>query len=380
MKGDFCILGVNGLQGVIVAEKLLQDKHKIIGIDKYDTKVKGLKTNSDFKFKNIDVADELIFSSFLTKLNCNIIINCCDMHLNTFVYKQCLQHKKHCIDLGSSIFDTKKQLKLNSQFNKNNIIGITGCGSVPGIGNIMVKHLLDIFGSFDTIHMGFAWDSNIKNFVIPFSLKSILEECTANPIYIKNNTLASAKPFEIVKHLDLTAVGKQLGFVVHHPETFTLFKNFNKLGVKNINFYASFPKHSMEKIKFLIDLGFSNHTPVQITSDVKISPIELLGPVTNSLVSPINYTETENLWVEVFFKNTKTLMECIVPPISKWEHHGCNVDTGFPAAIIAQQIFNKTITKTGSFAPEEVITPKPFFKELQNYGFRFLLNKQPIDF
>lgn len=380
MKYDFCVLGVNGLQGTIVAEKLLSKNYKVIGCDKYNSRTKTLKASSNFKFQKLDITDKLNFSLFLDNSNSDIVINCCDMHLNTFVYKQCVLHKKHCIDLGSTIPDTKLQLKLNESFKKRNLIGITGCGSVPGIGNVMVKYLFEKFGQFESINMGFAWDSNIKNFVIPFSLKSILEECTQDPIYVQDKQFVTIKPFEIVKPLELTAVGQQVGFVVHHPETLTLFEKYKNNGLKNIKFFASFPEHSMEKIKFLIDLGFSSHEPIKINDKIEMSPIELLGPITNKLVPPLDYTETETLWVEAFRENKRVLMECVVPPVKNWEQHGCNIDTGFPAAIIAEYVYNNVMLRYGSFSPEEVIDFKIFLKDLQNCGFKFLIDKQPICF
>jgi saccharopine dehydrogenase-like NADP-dependent oxidoreductase len=58
-------------------------------------------------------------------------------------------------------------------------------------------------------------------------------------------------------------------------------------------------------------------------------------------------------------------MECIVPPLKGWEDAGCNIDTGMPASIMAQMIFNKTLNQPGSYSPEFIIPPEPFFKELR---------------
>ena len=57
-------------------------------------------------------------------------------------------------------------------------------------------------------------------------------------------------------------------------------------------------------------------------------------------------------------------MECLVPPLKGWEDAGCNIDTGFPASIIAQMIKRGVIKKRGSFAPEAVVPEKPFFAAL----------------
>ena len=58
-------------------------------------------------------------------------------------------------------------------------------------------------------------------------------------------------------------------------------------------------------------------------------------------------------------------MECIVPTLKGWEDAGCNIDTGMPASIIAQMIKEKIINEPGSYAPEAVVPPEPFFAELR---------------
>ena len=84
---------------------------------------------------------------------------------------------------------------------------------------------------------------------------------------------------------------------------------------------------------------------------------------------PKGYTETENLWVLIKGKHNgkakEIMMECIVPPLKGWEDAGCNIDTGMPASIMAQMILKKVITKPGSYAPESIVPPGLFFKELR---------------
>ena len=57
-------------------------------------------------------------------------------------------------------------------------------------------------------------------------------------------------------------------------------------------------------------------------------------------------------------------MECIVPPLKGWEWTGSDIDTGMPASIIAQMIFNNLINEPGSYSPEFIVSPKEFFQEL----------------
>ena len=57
-------------------------------------------------------------------------------------------------------------------------------------------------------------------------------------------------------------------------------------------------------------------------------------------------------------------MDCTAGTLPGWEDATCNVDTGFPAAILAEMIFKNEIPDRGMFSPEFVIPPIPFFAEL----------------
>ena len=72
-------------------------------------------------------------------------------------------------------------------------------------------------------------------------------------------------------------------------------------------------------------------------------------------------------------------MECLVPPLKGWEEAGCNIDTGFPAVIIAKMIKDGIITERGSFAPEAVVPEKDFFEELAKKKLRVYENGRAIN-
>ena len=193
-----------------------------------------------------------------------------------------------------------------------------------------------------------------------------------------------SKPLEIVIEKDFRLIGRQKSFLVQHPELFTFFHYFKDQGLKNVRFFAGFPNHSLEKIYTLIELGFHSDKPVVIPElKGKIAPFDLLNPVFKRLKSPKGYTESENLWLEVSgtqdSKPKTILMECLVPPIKGWEMHGCNIDTGFPAVIIAKMIKDKIIKQHGSFAPEAIVPEKEFFKELKKKGLTVYENGKMIN-
>ena len=387
MKYDFIVLGADGLQGQIVVRDLLERGYTVFACDIYKSKIGSIirkygPSRSFFSF--VDLRDIKATTAAILESGADTVINCADMYWNVNVYRACIEAKTHCVDLGSWIELTEEQLAMTTLFKKIKRTAITGCGSVPGIGNVMLRYVAKKLDTLISADVGFAWSSNQKKFVVPFSMKSILEEFTYSPRYIKNGKVVESKPLEIFLEKDFRLIGHQKSFLVQHPELFTFFHYFKNQGLKNVRFFAGFPSHSLEKIYTLIELGFHSDKPVEIPElKGKIAPFDLLNPIFKRLKTPRGYTESENLWLEVKgIKNSKSqtiLMECLVPPIKAWERHGCNIDTGFPATIIAKMIKDGVIKTPGSFAPEAIVPENYFFAELKKKGLAVYENGQIIN-
>jgi saccharopine dehydrogenase-like NADP-dependent oxidoreductase len=280
---------------------------------------------------------------------------------------------------------------MDSELKKKEVISITGCGSVPGIGNVMLRYAVPKFDRIDDVDVGFNWDSNMKKFVVPFSIQSIIEEFTSPATIIQNHRVKKVKPMdsmlicsykgvEICNHREIE---KEPQFNVgHHPETYTFYRFCRDKGIKNVRFFAGFPKHSFDTINTMIELGLGSKEPLKYKG-VKIKPIEYLTQVLKRIKIPKLYTEKENLWVEIRGKKNgkkkKIIMECIVPTLKGWEDAGCNVDTGMPASIIAQMIKEGTIKEKGSYSPEDVVPPDIFFELLSKRNMKVLENGKRIN-
>ena len=372
---DFVVLGAAGMQGKIVSRYLLEQGYSILMCDKLKPINGGLKLLNSYprkaKFFGLDVRDVEETTNVIKKSGADVVVNCVEGDWNLHVLEACMQAKVHSIDLGSEIWMTKKQLRMNKELRNLGLTHITGCGSVPGIGNIMLKHASEKFDSIDTVEVGFAWNSNMKKFVVPFSMTSITEEFTDLAHVVENGKMKKIVPLETIEEREFTAIGRQKCFIARHPETYTFYRYFKNKGIQNIRFYAGFPDHSFETIKNIIELGLGSQKKIDYEGKM-ISPIEFLSIVLRETEPPREYREAENLWLRIYGRknNSKKFiqMECIVPTLDGWESAGCNVDTGIPAGIIAIMIKNGVIKERGSFSPEAIVPTKEFFKELaKNY-------------
>ncbi len=373
MKYNFLVLGSSGMQGRIVVKDLLESGFKVYCADLYrDGSEENLAQYMGTPFAFIDLRNYDDFLTFLKTISVEVVINCVEGDWNHDVYRACLESGVHVIDLGSDIPMTKSQLGMDKNFKKANLTAITGCGSTPGINNIMMKHASQFFDQIDTIEVGFAWDSNIKKFVVPFSIESIIEELTEPAPVLENGVWLEKNPIESEITKEIREVGSQKLYFVHHPETYTFMHEYKKFNPKNIRFYAGFPEHSIEVLRKIIELGLGEKKLLTFEK-TEIRPVDALSRILTRLPRPHNYTEKENLWVEVSGTGKSggikiIHMECIVSTLPGWTEAGCNVDTGLPASIIGQMIIDGRINGRGSFTPDSIVPVDQFFLELKKKG------------
>jgi saccharopine dehydrogenase (NAD+, L-lysine-forming) len=383
-KFDFVVLGATGMQGRIVSRDLLKNGYSVLlcGRDKPRVSKIMEKYKKETAFEHIEMTDIESVAEIIKNSGADVVVNCVEGDWNLNALKACLKAKANCLDLGSEIEMTEEQLAFDEKLKKQNLISLTGCGSVPGVGNIMLNYASEKFDAINEVKVGFAWNSNLKKFIVPFSIQSIIEEFTDPAPIVKNSKFIKKVPLETIIEKSFTEIGRQKCFFVRHPETFTFFKYFKDKGLKNIKFYAGFPDHSFEKIISLIDFGLGSKEEI-LFKGIKIKPVEFLTEVLKRIEIPKNYKEKENLWVEINgMKNgssKKILMECLVPTLKGWEDAGCNIDTGMPASIMAQMIKKNIIKEKGSFSPERAVPPLPFFKELKKRKMIVLENGKKIN-
>lgn len=357
------------MQGRIAARDLLENGCSVFIADLNREGALKLLQYPKTRFDFVDLRNVEDTAALIKKIRPGVVLNCAEGDWNLNVYQVCLEAATHVLDLGSEIPMTQDQLAMHFDFQKKNLIAITGCGSTPGINNVMLNHARQFFTTIDTVELGFAWDSNIKKFVVPFSIQSIVEEFTDPAPIIKDNYWLEVNPMDNIEERQFREIGKQKCFFVRHPETHTIYISNQKNGLRNVRFYAGFPDHSMNTIRTFIDSGLGSKKPFLMGSK-EIVPVEVLANTLRKIPIPDGYTEKENLWVHIWGKKDnqpqEVLMECIVNTLPGWEDAGCNIDTGMPASIMAQMIKDRRINARGSYEPSSIVPTQEFFKELRS--------------
>lgn len=383
-KYDFLIFGAGGMQGKIVVKDLLERGYKLFISDVYQHHIDALQEQfQPIDYEILDLRNKKRTFDLIKKIKPFLVINCAEADWNVDVYLACLKNKVNVIDLGSDDRTmTKRQLSMDTAFRKRKLIAITGCGSTPGVNNIMLDYAVGFLDSVHTVEAGFAWNSNIKEFVVPFSIPSIVEEFTAPASFVKNNKWFKKNPLETIKGRRYQEIGRNKCFLVRHPEPYTFYFYYKNKGLKNIKFYAGFPTHSFSTIYNFINLGLASTKKIKINGS-EIVPLEFLTEILRESKMPEGYKEKEVLWVQVIGKKNnkrkEIYMECITETLPGWEFAGCNIDTGIPASIIARMIINHQIKAWGSFAPEAVVPKEEFFRALKEKGMDVYMNGRLIN-
>ncbi len=364
MAYDFVVIGATGLQGRIVSRDLLEKGYRVLLCGRKQHKLEPLLRRKQAVFNYLELKDNAHTAQTLRNADAQVVVNCAEGDYNLDVQRISLKTGSHYVDLGSDVGMTRKQFAMHKAFQRKKLTAMTGCGSVPGIGNVMLRYANEKLDTVTNAEAGFAWTANMPAFVVPFSITSIIEEFTDKPTIVEKEHFKKVEPLGNDHVMRFMEIGNQREFLVRHPETYTFYEYLKPKGVKNVQFYAGFPDFSYEIIMAFIKSGLGSRE----TMPDGMRPIDHLAEALKANKAPEGYREKENLWVTVTGTKDgkpKTIkMNCIVPTLRGWEEHGCNIDTGLPCSIMAQMIKEGVITETGSRSPEFFVPVQPFFETI----------------
>lgn len=294
-------------------------------------------------------------------MRCSIVINCTQYNLNLHVMRACLIAKKSYLDLGGLFHMTKKQLKLDGKFKKRGLTAILGCGSTPGITNILAAYGAQKLDTISEIHIRFADCNFLKSkFSFPYSSETIKDEFTKPAAVFSKGRMKFVQALTgREEEIFPKPVGKVEEFYALHSELATFPSSFAQKGLRECSFKISSPKSF---IKAVINI---------IKNPKKMRGMENMGIAPVAKPNDIEY-------IRVRMKGTKNgraehlTLDCITRSKAQWNAPAGALDTGIPPSIIAQMILAKTIRKKGVLPPEQCVPVKKFFEELKRRGIRIM--------
>ena len=377
MKKVIGILGL-GSMGKIIAKDLAKTYNgKIIYLAREINSVKSLakKYNAEIRYADVSKPKTLVkaFNGI------DVLIHAVHHEFNLDVMEACLKSKTNYIDLGGLYHYTKKQLKLNNQFQKANLTAIIGMGASPGITNVLAKYASKFLDKIENIEIkigykDFSTYKQISPLSASYSMQTILEEFSWKPAVFINGKIKFVEPISGREEYNFPEpIGMQKPQYTIHSEIATLPYTLN---AKNVSFKIAFDDEFVNKIKMLKENGFISDEKIKINNNefnIKEVSAEILKKLPKTIPEKIN--QYEIIRVIVSDKHKKIIMDAKIQGINET----IDKDTGVPPSIISQMIADGKIKDKGVFPPESVIPREYFFKELAKRRIYIYKNNKRIN-
>jgi len=325
-----------------------------------------------FKRKNVtgtgvDVKDHAALVKLLK--GADVVMNAVVYRMNLDVMRAALEAGCGYVDLGGLFHMTRKQLKLHSKFKKKGLIAILGCGSTPGITNVMAAYGARDLDRIDDIRMTFAAhsDSMYKtHFVLPYSFYTLADEFRDRPAVFENGRMRFVEPMTGEHDFIFPEpIGKVTGFYTLHSELATFPSSFRHKGLKNCSFRVTFDHDFVHDMKLFIEAGMTSTKPVKI-GGCSVRPIDVAAKEMERLMPRGKIKDIEYVRVELDGRKDGRKRTVVVDGITK-SVGGVPAgtrDTAIPLSICAQMVAKGRIKSRGVMAPESCVQPEEFFREL----------------
>lgn len=312
----------------------------------------------------------------------DVVVNCAQYYTNLKAMEACLDAGCHYLDLGGLFHMTRKQLRLHQRFRRKRLTAVLGCGSTPGITNVMARYGSEMLDRVEEIHISFAGHdfstSPRMPFVLPYSAYTLLDEFTAHPAVLAKGKLKFVRPLSGKQTFIFPdPIGSVTGFYTLHSELATFPQSFKKKGLKECSFRVTFPEAFMDKMTFLLELGLGSTHRVAgdaTMRDVVAKELNRFLPREDVPVHDIEYIRVVLKGREKK-RGVELVLDCLAHSDSRHHFAAGSVDTGTPPSIIAQMIARHEIRERGVLAPETCVLPVRFFEELKKRGMHLSMEK-----
>lgn len=311
--------------------------------------------------------------------NADVVVNCVNYYFNLHVMRACLSAGVHYIDLGGLFHVTKKQLTLHNQFKRKGLLAILGCGSTPGITNVLAAYGARSFDRVDEVHISFGDKDFTKYeqpFVLPYTLQTLFDEYMLKPAVLMKKKMKLVEPLSDKATVDFPLpVGKQHGFYTLHSELATLPASFH---LKECSFRATFDRQFTEQLQFLIRVGFASKNALHVDG-ADVIPRNFTAKLMEQWLPKkgTKINDMELLRVELCGKkkgrSAGKVMYCATR--SRYNIPAGTYDTAVPASVIAQMVAHGQIKTKGVLPPERCVPVELFFKELKKRGMKIFTRK-----
>jgi lysine 6-dehydrogenase len=286
----------------------------------------------------------------------DVLVNAASYRVNLDAMRACLWGGCHYIDLGGLYWQTDRQLELDGEFERAQLLALLGMGSSPGKTNVMAVQAVRELGAepreLRVVAAGRDLDPPRGGLSFPYALQTLIDEITMRPVIVEDGEPVEIEP--------LTSGGEvDFGEPIGRGETiYTLHSELR-------TFPASF---RCEKASFRLSLA--DATLKTLRKLAKSSGEKEREAAARRSLPPSSNTVSTHV-VEAFDDGRAVRVRAVTRPLERWDLGGGIVSTGAPAAAAVRLVARGKITATGVRPPEACVAPEDLFPELVVHGTTF---------
>ena len=300
----------------------------------------------------------------------------------------------HYLDLGGLFHMTRRQLPLARAFARGGRMAILGIGSAPGILNVLAARAARDLETVSEVHCLVGASDRTRYREAPplgfgYSVDTLLDEFSMPSAVFRDGAwrmVPALDPHERIEVRFPPPVGRIPVDTTLHSEVATLPLHFKDRGIREVTFRQGFDPAFMERLAFLVRLGLAEtgepsprprHRARARANGGSPAPRELLLRMLERLPKPVPKGRPERHEVLRTVvkgrrqgRSVSVTTDCAVGPRAGGGV-GPDIDTGAPPSIAVQLMLAGEIPlEPGVWAPEQVIPPAPFVRELERRGMR----------
>jgi lysine 6-dehydrogenase len=285
----------------------------------------------------------------------DVLVNAASYRVNLDAMRACLWGDCHYIDLGGLYWQTGKQLELDNEFKRANLLALLGMGSSPGKTNVMAVRAVRALGAdpreLRVIAAGRDLSPPGGGQSFPYALETLVDEVTMRPVVLEGGEPVEIEPLASGGEVDFgEPIGRSETIYTLHSELRTFRDSFH---CEKASFRLSLPPPVLKTLKQLA--GASER-------EREAAARAALPPSSNTLSTHV---------VEAVDGERAVRVRAVTRPVERWGLGGGVVSTGAPAAACVRLIARGAIEATGVRPPETCVDPDDLFPELEAHGTTF---------
>lgn len=327
----------------------------------------------------VDVRDEAATAQLLA--GHDAVLNCVTYYWNLPVMRAALVARVPYSDLGGLYHGSKQQFALHDEFAAAGVPALLGMGSTPGITNAMAGFLAR---ELDAVHEAHVRVGCLDRgataaggpLPIPYALDTVLDEFALEPYLVEAGRAHPVPPRSGEEEIDFPPpVGRMRAIYTLHSEVAMFERSFP--GLTGASFKVAFEPAFMEKMRFLVELGFAGREP-RVSG---VSPRQMLLALGADQTSAGGAPDDcdclrVDLAGEIDGRPVRRRGESLIGPHREWGFGAGALDTGVPLAIAGILLAGREVSTPGVLCPETALPFERFFAELGKRGIRVAFSEQ----